>query len=108
MESARKWYSTVSTGFKLILAMLVTAGLAAIGLLAIRGRRRASESRQDTFRQEVKEEISERKAEVAVHHEQAEEHIRQAENLETQATGLDARLQAARDKVARLKKELGR
>jgi ABC-type multidrug transport system fused ATPase/permease subunit len=106
--SVKMWWKTVSTGFRLILAMLVASGMAAIALLFVRKRAQTAIHLKDLSQSRLTEVVSESEKIVAVHQVKVEQATEQAIRHEAAANALDARVQAARDKVAELRKELGR
>ena len=102
--SVKRWWTMASTACKLILAMLVASGLAMISLTLVRKRAQTAGSLLDLSRSRLTEVMNETEKIVAVH----EVKVEQAREHEAAADALDTRVQAARDKVARLKKEIGR
>lgn len=108
LARVKMWWTTCSLGLRLILTMLVASGLGMLALATSRKRGMTADSRRTSLRTQRLEEVNEAGGKVAVHHERASAHIEQAENLEVQAGALDLRLQAARERIAELKKELGR
>ena len=107
LESVKTWWRTVSTVSKLILAMVGAGLLSALALLALKGRRRVSASRQDTFRRETAGKVADEQVNAARSEARADTHLAQAEVHEEAASRIDVRLQAARERVDALKKELG-
>ena len=105
---ARGLLARVSTVFKLIFGMLGLILLSALSLSFLKGRRQGLESRQATSRKEGEVEVAREEGAMAVHHTEAAQAIAQAEVAESQAGALDVRIQGARDRIAALKKELGR
>lgn len=104
--SVQRWFGMVSTAFKLILAMLGLSGLAILALAWTRRRAATADSQRTSSRTQLTEVASEATGQAEVHREQAATHLAEAGKQEAEIPAIDARLQAARDRVARLKKEL--
>jgi hypothetical protein len=88
--------------------MLAASGLAAISLMLVRKRAETATRLKDLSQSRLTEVVSEAAKVVAVHEVKVEQAIEQAGKHEAAADALDARVQAARDRVAELRKELGK
>jgi hypothetical protein len=97
-----------STGFRLILAMLAASGLAMISLTLVRKRAQTAGHLKDLSQSRLTEVVSEADKVITVQAERVRQATEQAGKHEAAADALDARVQAARDRVAALRKELGR
>lgn len=108
VEYVKKWWRMGSTACKIIFSLLGLFLLSALSLSFLRGRKQASESHQDSSRKQGKLEVAREEGTVAVHHTEAAQALAKAEVAESQAGAIDVRVQAAKQRIAALKKELGR
>ena len=106
--SVKRWWTMGSTACKLILAMLAASGLGLLATWFLRKRAQTAGYLKDLSQSRLTEVVSDAEKIVAVHQIKVEQAIEQARKHEAAADALDTRVQAARDRVAALRKELGR